>query len=188
MAELYLIGNVVGGTDFEDTSGLYCKWRVVAKRNNLNLSAQAHGYWVHLNGKLEGTTQQATMQFERMLLWAHPIDIHFAFTSTVGWPRFYCEVWHVDDYDRHRLKGYGMCMVPATPGIHTLECVTWQPASGAAESGFDGLLTSRLEFDDGVDMLLGHEARRHQWGTTAGSVHVELSVLYRGLKGKSLQL
>ena len=97
-------------------------------------------------------------------------------------------MWHVDDFERHRLKGYGTCLVPTTPGIHSVECVTWRPAKGASESVFDGLLTPRLEFKDGVEMLLDHSRRQHQWGVTSGSVHLELSVLCRGLAGKNLMM
>eukprot|EP00750_Incisomonas_marina_P024141 INCI5088.10.p2 GENE.INCI5088.10~~INCI5088.10.p2 ORF type:complete len:189 (+),score=33.53 INCI5088.10:268-834(+) len=188
MAELYIIGNVVGGTEFEETEQLYCKWKCVTERNNLNLDPKQQAHWFHLNGKLEGTTQQATLQFDRMVQWCHPIDIHFAFSSTIGWPRFFCEVWHVDEYERHRLKGYGMCMLPTTPGIHTVECVTWRPSKDASSGPFDDLLPSRLEFEDGEDVLLGHEKRQQQWGDTAGSVHLEVSILCRGLAGKNLRL
>jgi B9 domain-containing protein 2 len=189
MAELYIIGSVVGGTDFEETEQLYCKWKVVSERNNMNVDTSARSsHWMHVNGRLKGITQQATAQFDHMLLWAHPIDVHFAFTSTVGWPRFFVEVWHVDEYDRHRLKGYGTCMVPTSPGTHSVECVTWRPAEGASESLFDGLLTPRLQFADADEVLLGHEKRQHQWGETSGSVHLELSILCRGLAGKNLRL
>ena len=188
MAELYVIGNILGGTDFDETSQLYCKWKCVTEKNNLGLDEHSNAYWTHVDGMVEGCTQQATMQFDRMLIWSHPVDIHFSFTSTVGWPRFYVEVWHVDDYDRHRLKGYGTFMAPTTPGTHTIECVTWQPAKGPDQSVFEKLLPSRVELADGPDVLLGHEKRRDQWTTTAGSVHFELSILCRGLADKALRL
>ena len=186
MAELYVIGSVSGGSDFDETSRLYCKWKCVVDKNNSNTDHPAH--WMHVGGRVEGTTQQATLQYDRMLVWSHPIDIHYAFTSTVGWPRFYCEVWHVDDYDRHRLKGYGMCILPTTPGVHSVECVTWKPAKGAHQSIFEGLVPSRLEFAEGEDILLGQDKRQGQWGLTTGSVHLDINILCRGLNGKSLEL
>jgi len=186
MAELYIIGTVSGGSDFEETERLYCKWKCISDENNTNDGP--HNFWRVLDGTEEGTTQQATMQFEQLLHWSHPIDIHYAFTSTVGWPRFYCEVWHVDEYNRHRLKGYGTCMIPTTPGVHTVECVTWRPFSGPDNKVFEGLLTTREEFADGPKILLEGDKRTQQWGETTGSVYLELNILLRGLAGKNLRL
>lgn len=43
------------------------------------------------------------------------------------------EVWHQDVFGRIELYGYGVCHVPASPGYHEVECVTWRPLGGIKE-------------------------------------------------------
>ena len=45
-----------------------------------------------------------------------------------GWPKFFIEVWQVDDDGRYSISGYGIATVPFTPGQHSIEVKCWRPS------------------------------------------------------------
>ena len=51
-----------------------------------------------------------------MHAWNHPIDVHFASASMLGWPRIILQVWKLDEYGRTILSGYGFAHFPTSPG------------------------------------------------------------------------
>mmetsp|Transcript_29901 Transcript_29901/g.21652 ORF Transcript_29901/g.21652 Transcript_29901/m.21652 type:complete len:128 (+) Transcript_29901:454-837(+) len=42
-------------------------------------------------------------------------------------PYLLFQVNSVDDWNRHRIEGYGFLRLPVDPGYHTLEIETWRP-------------------------------------------------------------
>uniref|UniRef100_A0A3Q3WFX4 B9 domain-containing protein 2 n=1 Tax=Mola mola TaxID=94237 RepID=A0A3Q3WFX4_MOLML len=66
MAELHIIGQIVGGSGFPQSS-LFCKWGV-----------HAGGAWRLLSGLKEGQTQVDIPQTGDTAYWSHPIDLHYA--------------------------------------------------------------------------------------------------------------
>ncbi|EDV29916.1 B9 domain-containing protein 2 [Trichoplax sp. H2] len=115
MAEVHIIGEIIGATGFP-SNNLYCKW-----------SIHTENAWRLLEGNHEGQTQVDNPQNEEFAIWDHPIDVHYATKSLYGWPKMYFEVWHQDRFGRHELYGYGFCNLPTSPGTHDVECVTWRP-------------------------------------------------------------
>lgn len=72
MAEVHIIGQILGGSGFPDNS-LYCKWIV-----------QTGAAWKLLQGIKEGQTHVDTPSYEEFSYWAHPIDIHYATKGLQG--------------------------------------------------------------------------------------------------------
>ncbi|XP_039366912.1 transforming growth factor beta-1 proprotein-like isoform X2 [Mauremys reevesii] len=66
MAEVHLIGQIVGASGFPSSS-LFCKWGI-----------HTGGAWKLLSGLREGQTQVDHPQLGDVAYWSHPIDVHFA--------------------------------------------------------------------------------------------------------------
>ncbi|KAI5704605.1 hypothetical protein M8J75_007139 [Diaphorina citri] len=66
MAEVYVIGQIIGASDFPDKT-LFCKWGISFGTN-----------WKLISGKKEGQTQVDSPVYDKLTVWSHPIDVHFA--------------------------------------------------------------------------------------------------------------
>ena len=102
MAEVHLIGRVVGASDFGDSvgggggAGLFCKW-----------SLQTGGAWDILSGSREGQTQVDRPGEEGGVVsrpgaacWSHPVDAHYATKGLQGWPKLVVQVFRQDGFGR----------------------------------------------------------------------------------------
>uniref|UniRef100_A0AAA9TK14 B9 domain-containing protein 2 n=2 Tax=Bos taurus TaxID=9913 RepID=A0AAA9TK14_BOVIN len=166
MAEVHVIGQIMGATGFSESS-LLCKWGV-----------HTGAAWKLLSGVREGQTQVDTPQIGDMAYWSHPIDLHFATKGLQGWPRLHLQVWSQDSFGRCQLAGYGFCHVPSSPGTHQLDCPTWRPLGSWREQ------LARAFVGGGPQLLHGDAiysgADRYRLHTTSGgTVHLELSLLLR---------
>uniref|UniRef100_A0A8I5Y6N1 B9 domain-containing protein 2 n=1 Tax=Rattus norvegicus TaxID=10116 RepID=A0A8I5Y6N1_RAT len=72
MAEVHVIGQIIGATGFSEGS-LFCKWGI-----------HTGAAWKLLSGVREGQTQVDTPQTGDMAYWSHPIDLHFATKGLQG--------------------------------------------------------------------------------------------------------
>uniref|UniRef100_A0A8C2UNR7 B9 domain-containing protein 2 n=1 Tax=Chinchilla lanigera TaxID=34839 RepID=A0A8C2UNR7_CHILA len=72
MAEVHVIGQIIGATGFSESS-LFCKWGI-----------HTGAAWKLLSGVREGQTQVDTPQVGDMAYWCHPIDLHFATKGLQG--------------------------------------------------------------------------------------------------------
>lgn len=72
MAEVHVIGQILGGSGFPESS-LFCKWKV-----------QMGSAWRVLEGDTEGQTQVDEPTDGPMAHWSHPIDIHFGTKGLQG--------------------------------------------------------------------------------------------------------
>lgn len=72
MAELHVIGQLLGGSSFPESS-LFCKWKVVMG-----------GGWRLIEGDQEGQTQVDEPTDGGMAHWSHPIDLHFSTRGLQG--------------------------------------------------------------------------------------------------------
>ncbi|GJQ79323.1 hypothetical protein Trydic_g16188 [Trypoxylus dichotomus] len=115
MAEVHIIGQLVGARDFPKQS-LFCKWTLQCGNN-----------WKILSGKYEGQTQVVCPEFDNVCRWSFPIDIHLVSTGIPGWPKIYIQVYYLDWFNRTHLFGYGFLSIPTSPGNHVLNCYTWRP-------------------------------------------------------------
>ena len=89
MAEVHLIGQLVGGNDFYPYTSLFCKW-----------SIHTGGAWKLLQGVREGQTQVDNPEQGEVAYWSHPIDVHYATKGLQGWPKLHIQVFHQDNFGR----------------------------------------------------------------------------------------
>ena len=89
MAEVHLIGQLVGGGEFYPYKSLFCKW-----------SIQTGGAWKLLQGLREGQTQVDNPEEGEVAYWCHPIDVHYASKGLQGWPKLHLQVFHQDNFGR----------------------------------------------------------------------------------------
>lgn len=115
MSELHVIGEIVGGRDFGGHS-FFCVYDIVAG-----------SAWTVVEGRDSGSTHIMKVGDDG-IHWAHPLDVHFSFTSLQGWPKISVQVWQIDAYGRKDLAGYGMAYFPM-PGAadEEIEIATWKP-------------------------------------------------------------
>ncbi|PIK48920.1 putative B9 domain-containing protein 2 [Apostichopus japonicus] len=163
MAEVHVIGEIVGASGFPSHK-LFCKWDI-----------HTGGAWKVIAGLREGQTQIDNPQNEEFAVWSHPLDIHFATKGLQGWPKLKFEVYHMDDFGRNELYGYGFCHLPTSPGIHNIECPTWRP-SGSYREGIAQFFIGGAPQLRNPDMV--HSSERFTLQTVSmGKVHLTL-VLY----------
>jgi len=89
MAEMFMIGQVVGASEFS-ASDLYCVWNI-----------KKGSKWVHVSGLDSGQTHVDTKGEDNVFVWAHPIDVHYSTPTCVGWPKLYFQVWLQDSFGRN---------------------------------------------------------------------------------------
>ncbi|XP_013400038.1 B9 domain-containing protein 2 [Lingula anatina] len=166
MAEVHVIGQVIGATGFPDQS-LFCKWGI-----------HTGSAWRVLAGLKEGQTQVDNPQDDEITHWCHPIDIHFATKGLQGWPKIHFQVWHQDSYGRNELYGYGFCHIPMSPGIHDIECPTWMPKGTFREQISQFFLGGGPQLRDPDFVYNGNN--RFTLSTVAmGKVHLHLGIILR---------
>lgn len=84
--EIVFTGEVLHGDGFRGTSlGLACNWHFVWDDP-----------WTLLEGNATGQTQIATST-GYLVPWNHPLDIHFAARSPLGWPKLMLQVQELDE-------------------------------------------------------------------------------------------
>ncbi|KAK2152243.1 hypothetical protein LSH36_334g03044 [Paralvinella palmiformis] len=166
MAELHLIGQIVGASEFPDSS-LFCKFGI-----------HTGGAWKVLGGLREGQTQVDNPEIGDTAYWSHPIDIHFATKGLQGWPKIYFQVWHQDTFGRNELYGYGHCHVPTSPGMHKIDCVTWRPSGNLQEQIMQNFVGGGPQLKS-ADLIYSGADRFHLKTTAMGKVHMHLGVILR---------
>jgi len=175
MAELYIIGQIVGAKDFPSPN-LFCRWSTVAG-----------ALWDIIEGEGKGQTQIDHPMDGDIAKWAHPIDIHYITKGIQGWPKLHFQVWHHDSFGRNEIYGYGFCHVPTAPGNHKLECVTWRPVGTFAEQ-------ARAYFVGGGPQLkspeLVHSAMdRYRLRTQAmGSVMLDITIITKDFEKYGVEM
>lgn len=110
-------------------------------------------------------------------------DLHVAMhVPEQGWPRLTLEVWHLDEYGRLVLCGYGFTHLPMAPGSYRLRVPTWRPIGSPEDERVAHFLgnTRLLERTSLVSSL--HAERSAVPTVGSGTVIVELSILTRNLE------
>ena len=72
--EIHFIGQIVGGSEFSSTDGLFCE-----------MVLQVGEYWEMLSPNKLYQTQTCYCDLDKMFIWSHPVDIHFAANDLSGW-------------------------------------------------------------------------------------------------------
>ncbi|XP_013133860.1 PREDICTED: B9 domain-containing protein 2 [Papilio polytes] len=117
MAELHLLGDIQGVTNFEDCSSLFCRF-----------SFQAGPNWTLIAGCSEGQTTSGKPNHDNYVFWSHPIDVHYATKGISGWPKINFQVSCLDSLGRSWIVGYGCCSIPTAPGNYAVKVPCWSPA------------------------------------------------------------
>ncbi|KAL1458143.1 hypothetical protein WDU94_008314 [Cyamophila willieti] len=166
MAEVYLIGQIIGASEFPDKT-LFCKWGISFGNN-----------WKLISGKKEGQTQVDSPVYDKLTVWSHPIDVHFATRGVQGWPKLYLQVYHYDKFGRGEIYGYGFINIPMSPGTHSIDCHTWRPLGGMHDEFTRQFLGGGPQLKSPDLVYTGLD--RYRLHTEAmGCVHIELSVILR---------
>ncbi|KAJ0397560.1 hypothetical protein P43SY_003435 [Pythium insidiosum] len=144
--EVHIIGEIVGGDGFGVADGLCCKW-----------SIEYGNQWIHIAGDQLGQTQvdhpsPSIEDVAGTVVWAHPLDVHFATSSFQGWPKVLVQVWRVDAHMKASVIGYGFAHLPFQAGNHQLTVPIWRPMGSSKEEAEAALLgnTPELMTDDVV--------------------------------------
>ena len=125
--------------------------------------------------------------FEWDALWQHPIDVHYGLSSIRGWPRFYVEVWRIDEFSRHEIESYGFVHVPTSSGIFELDIVTCSAESLSAHDRLSEKLIGGVPKLQDSSVLVRSGCRIGLRTKTCGLVHIELQLLHRGFEGSSIR-
>lgn len=166
--EVHFIGQIVGGSSFQTSIGLFCE---------VHLEYGEH--WKELPVTLEKSiqTQTAYPDSDGFCVWNHPVDLHFAAESMFGWPRFVVRVWRLDDLGIIDLLAYGTAALPCSPGEFRLSCPTWRPIGTENDEKLAFFLRNppKLAMQD----ALAKDNRRMMKATSSGVIHIEMEVLLK---------
>ena len=169
MAEVHLIGQIVGAREFFPHKSLFCRW---------SIHTGGGGAWKLLQGQREGQTQVDNPGEEETTYWSHPIDVHYATKGLQGWPKLHFQVYHQDDFGRNELIAYGFTHVPTSPGVHNHEVVTWRP-SGSIRDTISQFYVGGGNQLRNPDVTLSSTDRYRLTTTAMGKIQVNLGVILR---------
>ncbi|KAJ4462333.1 hypothetical protein PAPYR_13538 [Paratrimastix pyriformis] len=166
MAEVFLIGEIVGASGFPHTE-LCCKYSFEIERD-----------WELREGIPKGQTQVDVPRDGGMTIWSQPIDLHYSCHNPMDWPKIVFQVFHLDSYGRYDLEGYGFCSVPSTPGMHSIDVVTWRPAGNLREQMSEFFVggVPQLKNDKVIHLCTDRNRLRTQ---SAGVIHLSLGVVLK---------
>jgi hypothetical protein len=57
--------------------------------------------WELLEGLDQGQTQVDNAPDGEMVVWAHPLDVHYSCKGLTGWPKLHFQVWGQDVHGRN---------------------------------------------------------------------------------------
>ncbi|TMW66062.1 hypothetical protein Poli38472_003827 [Pythium oligandrum] len=178
--EVHIIGEISGGDGF-GSGGFCCKWAIEYGKN-----------WIHIAGDQLGQTQidyPSSSGQDYDLVWAHPIDLHFAMATLQGWPKMLLQVWYVDTHMAMSLAGYGFIHIPYYPGHHELTVSMWRPMGSAKEELEAQLLGHTPELISDEVLFTTAWAERCRLKTIAtGRVHLDISIIVRNVPTHRMEL
>jgi B9 domain-containing protein 2 len=93
------------------------------------------------------------------------------------------EVWSRDSYGTNILAGYGFCYVPSSPGMHSVDIVTWVPAGSMYERLCSFFLGAKPQLQD-LDVISSTEPGEGRFGLkveSSGIVYVQFDILSSNL-------
>lgn len=184
MAEVHLIGQILGSSGFSDSSA-FLKWRL-----------QTNSNWSVLEGIREGQTHLTKSYRERKhsndnedheissnkYIWSHPIDIHYVTKGLQGWPKFEFQVWGADWLGKCNISAYGFLNVPMQPGYHELTCYTWRPVGDIRQRFVNYITGYRMHLLDPSDPVTNGLQRHAIQAQSMGTISVQLTVVLKGFE------
>jgi len=172
--EVVFSGELLHGEGFEGINfGITCSWHFIWDDP-----------WTLLEGNMCGQTQLASSN-ECFAPWNHPIDIHFAARSPLGWPKLILQVQELDEHGRSHLAGYGFCHLPMKPGLSELAVSCWRPTGSMRDeiSAFFLGSTPKLMSHDIISNKAAWANRCRLVTIPTGKVVVNLCVMLRNFQG-----
>ncbi|KAG8222206.1 hypothetical protein J437_LFUL001298 [Ladona fulva] len=170
MAEVHIIGQIIGGRSFPSKS-IFCRWGIWAGSG-----------WKLIEGLKEGQTQVDSPVLDDISFWCHPIDVHFAVKSLQGWPKLHLQVYHLDEFGRIEIFGYGFIHIPSSPGVHEISCLTWRPAAASLLQKLRRFFLGGGPYLRNPDLVLSSAERYRLRTESMGEVYVELGVILRNFQ------
>lgn len=171
--EVHVIGEIVGA----EFPGQY-----IATNAFAGWECKAGKEWTLVGGDEKGQTQVDYPEDNEMVIWNHPIDLHFYTRSLAGWPQLVFEVGRLDMYGGKHLVGYGFTYVPCSSGSHEVEVDVWRPCGTPMEEVLDYYLGGGPSLVD--QELIWHvnrakEDRCHLFTQSMGTIYLQLDVMVR---------
>jgi len=166
--EAHFIGQIVGGSDFPSNDGLFCE-----------MILQVGDQWEILSPPKLYQTQTCYSNLDKMFIWSHPIDVHFAVNDLTGWPKAIFRVWRLDSSNKMDTFSYGVLNFPKSAGFHVLDCETWSPLGDWKTSSMSFFMGTnpRLQSLDAISQSL--DKREMLSTASSGKIIVELEVVLR---------
>lgn len=166
MAEVHVFGQIRCASGFREHR-IACKWKLSYGNN-----------WKAVEGLTEGLTQLDNAQSGFTSFLCHPIDVHFLTSGLQGWPKFQFEVWQEDSYGRSSPAGYGFLHLPATPGRHEIQCLTWRPVGRLTDEVTSIFTSAGLRLEE-TDILSQGTDRFRLQTESAGSLFLSIYLITR---------
>jgi B9 domain-containing protein 2 len=186
--EVIFTGELVHGEGFQGTQlGVACSWHFVWDDPWTLLEVTYHNNcnsWIVRQGNFRGQTQLAAST-DCNAPWNHPLDIHFAARSPLGWPKLVMQVQELDEHGCSHVAGYGFCHLPVTPGSSELTVCCWRPTGSVRDEISAYFLgnTSRLTSYDIISAKAAWANRCRLVTIPTGKVIVNLNVILRNFEG-----
>ncbi|XP_027204296.1 B9 domain-containing protein 2 [Dermatophagoides pteronyssinus] len=170
MAEVFLIGQITGGENFNENS-LFCKWKLIIGSG-----------WKILEGIAEGQTQidcsTSSSSLNNFVCWSHPIDLHLVTKGIQGWPKLLIEVWHRNSFEQTSLISYGVVNIPSQPGFKQIRCHTWRPIGSIIDRLANIFNGESLHLTEEW-LIYSHEQRFRLHTETMGIVCLDLNIVMK---------
>ncbi|OEH78289.1 b9 domain-containing protein [Cyclospora cayetanensis] len=194
-AEVHFVGEVAAGHGFNAGCGLFCELKFAAEGSRRPLQAHveqqkktrpgvevlhSHVYvGLHLLLDLLVSIEADAKGPADVYVWSHPIDLHFALASVMGWPSCKISVWKLDKRGRAAPVAFGSACLPMALGYHEVICHTWSPV-GLAGQELAGRILERQEASCGAAWpSMGDPEKAHLVTRTSGRVLLRISVATR---------
>jgi hypothetical protein len=168
-AQAFFIGRIIGSSGFRNST--FCRWWIVAGQQ-----------WNLENGESEGQTQvDAPVDSGAMLIWSHPLDIHYQLAGVQGWPKLSLEVWEQESLGRSALAGYGFVVLPMSAGHHDLKITLWKPVGSMVE-GWSSKYCGAAPHLKSQELVHTPTSRPQLTAECSGLAHITLNVILGGMK------
>jgi hypothetical protein len=110
---VHIIGEIMGASQMDRVDNAFCAWEIqtgsqvcrpesrdrpcLAKMSltRIVMFIPSDPQWVCVGGEESGQTQVDYPMAEEMIVWNHPIDLHYFTKSIEGWPKIVFEVSYV---------------------------------------------------------------------------------------------
>ena len=173
--EVYFIGQIEMGTDFDVASGLF-----------LEAFVKYGPHWQPLSQISSVQTHTAYRDEDGAFVWAHPFDIAFKSGSIYGWPKFLLRTWRLDPYGKIDTISYGVVSLPNEVGSFDVECPTWRPMGGWKDESYSFYLGGPPKLLN-LDPLSRDLSTRQELSTmSSGTVHIHCEVIMKAFEDNSI--